>query len=64
MRGEVWLAGIPGAREPRLTPNKETCRLTELLNIEIKVLNRKYYTVQSGNKCTFILLLYLKCMYG
>jgi hypothetical protein len=26
VRGEVWLAGIPGARETRLTPSKETCR--------------------------------------
>ncbi len=24
----VWLAGIPGARETRLTPSKETCRPT------------------------------------
>ncbi len=31
MRGEVWLAGIPGARETRLTPSKETCRLSESL---------------------------------
>jgi chitinase len=25
----VWLAGIPGARETRLTPIKETCRLKQ-----------------------------------
>jgi hypothetical protein len=25
----VWLAGIPGARETRLTPSKETCRLKQ-----------------------------------
>ncbi len=24
-RGMVWLAGMPGARETRLTPSKETC---------------------------------------
>jgi hypothetical protein len=29
VRGEVWLAGIPGARETRLTPSKETCRLSK-----------------------------------
>jgi hypothetical protein len=29
VRGEVWLAGIPGARETRLTPSKETCRLNK-----------------------------------
>jgi hypothetical protein len=29
----VWLAGIPGARETRLTPSKETCRLRNCLFI-------------------------------
>ena len=28
-RGLVWLAGISGARETRLTPSKETCRLSK-----------------------------------
>jgi hypothetical protein len=27
--GEVWLAGKQGARETRLTPSKETCRLSK-----------------------------------
>ncbi len=33
MRGEVWLAGMQGARETRLTPSKETCRLRTMLYI-------------------------------
>jgi hypothetical protein len=29
----VWLAGIPGARETRLTPSKKTCRLRKQENL-------------------------------
>jgi hypothetical protein len=28
----IWLAGMPGARGTRLTPSKETCRLSKNVN--------------------------------
>jgi hypothetical protein len=33
----VWLAGMPGARETRLTPSKETCRLKQQGNLPTEI---------------------------
>jgi hypothetical protein len=68
VRGEMWLAGIPGARETRLTPSKETCRqsagfpsrqqiytptfLTHILHILPKIFMGVFH-IRQNSLCTF-----------